>query len=114
MLETSRLACSYVDGMGKSEFLADRRTQQAVIMNIVVMGEAATKLLKEQPAIADACPEVPWKSMKGMRNRVAHGYFDIDLDIVWEPVQSALPQLLQLLPTIRERIRQQAPGSESG
>jgi uncharacterized protein with HEPN domain len=40
--------------------------------------------------------------MKGMRNRIAHGYFDINLDVVWETVQTALPQLLEQLPAIRE------------
>ncbi len=45
--------------------------------------------------------DVPWRNMKGMRNRIAHGYFDINLDVVWETAQTALPQLLGRLPTIR-------------
>lgn len=45
---------------------------------------------------------VPWRSMRGMRNRIAHGYFDIDLDVVWDAVKSALPELLERLPAIRE------------
>ena len=45
--------------------------------------------------------QVPWRSMRGMRNRIAHGYFDINLDLVWDTVQSALPDLLQLLPAVR-------------
>jgi uncharacterized protein with HEPN domain len=47
MLEAAQLACSYLDGLNKGDFLADRRTQQAVILNIVVIGEAATKLAKD-------------------------------------------------------------------
>lgn len=39
-------------------------------------------------------PQVPWRNMRGMRNRIAHGYFDINLDIVWDTVQTALPELL--------------------
>lgn len=46
---------------------------------------------------ADAHPEVPWRSMRGMRNRIAHGYFDINLDVVWDTVQTALPELLKHL-----------------
>lgn len=102
MLEAGRLACSYTDGMGKAEFLADKRTQQAVIMNLLIIGEAATKLLKDHPGFLDAHADVPWKSMKGMRNRIAHGYFDINLDVVWETVRSALPDLLARLPAIRD------------
>ncbi len=46
---------------------------------------------------ADSHPEIPWRSMRGMRNRIAHGYFDINLDVVWDTVDTALPQLLQRL-----------------
>jgi uncharacterized protein with HEPN domain len=62
MLEAAQLARQYVQGVSKDEFLKDRRTQQAVVLN-------------------------------GMRNRMVHGYFDIDLNIVWDTVQSSLPEL---------------------
>lgn len=109
MLEATRLACSYIEGMSKEDFLADKRTQQAVIMNLLIIGEAATKLLKDHIDFLDAHPDVPWKNMKGMRNRIAHGYFEINLDVVWETTQSALPDLLAGLPTIRD----EAAASES-
>ncbi len=102
MLEAVRLAVSYVEGMSKRDFLADPRTQQAVILNIVVIGELATRLLKDHATFLDRHPDVPWRSMKGMRNRIAHGYFDIDLGVVWETVQSALPRLQGQLPAIRD------------
>ncbi len=92
-----------MDGtVSKDDFLADKRTQQAVILNIVIIGEVATKLLQKHGDFLALHPEVPWRNMKGMRNRIAHGYFDIDLDVVWETLQTALPQLLEHLPTIRE------------
>jgi len=102
MIEAARQVCGYLEGMGKEGFLDDKRTQQAVILNIVIIGEAATKLLKDYEPFLDLHPDVPWRSMKGMRNRIAHGYFDINLDVVWETAQTALPQLLQKLPAIRE------------
>lgn len=102
MLEAARLACSFVDDISKNDFLADKRTQQAVILNIVIIGEAATKLLQNYGEFLEKHPELPWRNMKGMRNRVAHGYFDINLDMVWETVQTALPLLLERLPAIRE------------
>lgn len=105
MLEAARLACSYVEGMTKEDYLADKRTQQATILNIVVIGEAATKLLKDHPEFLNRHPQVPWRNMKGMRNRIAHGYFDINLDVVWETIQAALPALLEQLPAILEEAR---------
>lgn len=93
MLDAIRLARSYVDGLAKEEFMADRKTQQAVILNIVIIGEASTKLVDENLGFADQHPEIPWKQMRGMRNRMAHGYFEIDLDIVWDTVLLSLPDL---------------------
>ena len=87
-------ACGFVDGLGKDDFLADRRTQSAVVMSLVVIGEAATKVMDRYPEFADRHPDVPWRSMRGMRNRIAHGYFEINLDVVWDTVQTALPELL--------------------
>ncbi len=74
MLEAARLACSYVEGSGKDDFLTDKRTQQAVILNLVIIGEAATKLMSGYPEFVEGHPDVPWRSMRGMRNRIAHGY----------------------------------------
>jgi uncharacterized protein with HEPN domain len=82
--------------------LADKRTQQPVILNIIIIGEAATKLLQNDGKFLQQYPQVPWRNMKGMRNRIAHGYFDINLDVVWETIQTALPDLLKHLPAIRE------------
>lgn len=100
MLEAAALAQSHVEGLAKADFMADKKTQQAVILNIMVIGEAATKLADEYPEFVSRFPQVEWKSMRGMRNRLAHGYFDINLDIVWETVKQALPilesQLLEI------------------
>lgn len=86
-------AIGFVEGMSQADFLADKRTQQAVIMSLIVLGEAATKVMDRYPDFAIAHTQVPWRNMRGMRNRIAHGYFDIDLDLVWDTVQSALPTL---------------------
>ena len=92
-------ACGFVEGLSKDEFLADKRTQQAVRMSLVIIGEAATKIMDQHAGLANAHPQIPWRSMRGMRNRIAHGYFEVNLDIVWETVQTALPELLKNLPT---------------
>jgi uncharacterized protein with HEPN domain len=93
MLEAARLAAEYVQDMDKAGFLQDRRTQQAVVLNLITIGEAAGRVVSECKEFATAHPEIPWAQMRGMRNRMAHGYFDIDLNIVWDTVQSSLPDL---------------------
>jgi uncharacterized protein with HEPN domain len=114
MIEAANQAGEYVAEMDKAAFHADRRTQQAVILNIVILGEAATKILEHHTRFTEQFSNVPWRSMKGMRNRIAHGYFDINLDVVWETVRTALPQLLQQLPAAREAALgwKDEPGSE--
>jgi len=84
-------ACAFVD----------KRTQRAVIMSIIIIGEAATKVMDGYTEFTQSHPEVPWRSMRNMRNRMAHGYFDINLDVVWETVQEWLPELLKQLPAVR-------------
>jgi uncharacterized protein with HEPN domain len=96
-------ACSFVEGSGKEEFLADKRTQQAVIMSLIIIGEAVTKLMDRYPEFTDQHPEIPWRSMRGMRNRIAHGYFDINLEVVWDTVLSALPELLDRLSAVHDQ-----------
>jgi uncharacterized protein with HEPN domain len=97
MQEGVKQVSDYISGMDKADFLADKRTQQAVIMNLVIIGEAATRAMNEFPDFTDSHSEIPWRNMRGMRNRIAHGYFDIDLEQVWETAFTALPDLnLQL------------------
>lgn len=102
MLEAAQQACSYTEAMDKASFLQDRRTQQAVILNLVILGEAAARLLSQHEAFAAQHSQVPWRNIRGMRNRLAHGYFDIDLNVVWDTVQMALPDLLASLPSVQE------------
>jgi uncharacterized protein with HEPN domain len=107
MIEAAELISAYVEDMDKQAFLADRRTQQAVILNIIVLGEAATRILQDHGDFASSHPDIPWNNMKGMRNRMAHGYFDIDLEIVWSTVCDAIPDLL-----VRLRKARGAPASQ--
>jgi uncharacterized protein with HEPN domain len=71
---------------------------------LIIIGEEATKLLKDDETFANQHPQVPWRSMKGMRNRIAHGYFEINLDTVWETIQTAFPELIKQLPAIRQTL----------
>ncbi len=98
MRQAATDARGFVAGMSKEDFLADKRTQNAVVMSLVVVGEAATRIMERHPDFDERHPHIAWRGMRGMRNRIAHGYFDINLDLVWETTQSALPALLQQLP----------------
>ena len=97
MQEAVQQSLDYVEGWTKDDFLADKRTQQAVILNLIILGEAATKLMDHYPDVCAAHPKIEWRSIRGMRNRIAHGYYDIDMDVVWETVSVALPLLVKRL-----------------
>ena len=90
-------ASSFVEGLSKSAFMADRRTQQAVIMSLMTIGEVAARIVARHPEFADRHAEIPWRQMRGMRNRLVHGYFEVDLDVVWETTRTAIPELRQSL-----------------
>lgn len=110
MLESAAQACAYVEGMDRETFSVDKRTQQAVILNLLVLGEVAAKLIENERDFVSRHPEVPWASIKGMRNRIAHGYFELDLGVVWETVQRALPMLVEQLPMVLEAARSRTSG----
>ena len=81
----------------KSREALDREDEplpDALIHLLSVIGEAANKVGGESRA---ALPEVPWAEIVGMRNRLIHAYFDIDLDILWATVQDRLPALVEVL-----------------
>lgn len=99
ILSAAEDACGFLEGMSRGDFLADKRTQQAVVMNLLIIGEIAARIMDHHPEFVTAHPQFPWRNMRGMRNRIAHGYFELDLGIVWDTVDSALPRLLR---TIRQ------------
>ena len=90
---------AYVTGMAYEAFVRDTKTQDAVIRNLEILGEA-TKNLSEQ--LRADYPSVPWKSMAGARDRLIHHYFGVNLDIVWQIVTSELPQVASALDNIAE------------
>lgn len=97
MTQGAQDALTFTEGMEFDEFLADLRTQRAVVMCLMIVGEAASRILSEHSAFAQTHPGIPWRGVRGMRNRIAHGYFDIDLAVVWRTVQAELPLLVERL-----------------
>ena len=80
----------YTEGMDATSFAADEFTVDAVLRNLMVLGEAARNVPSE---VRDAHPEIPWSRMVGLRNIVAHVYFGVDLEVVWKTVHEDLPPL---------------------
>ena len=105
MLDAAQCAVSYVEGLSKADFLDDRRTREAVALNLMVIGELATRLSKSYGEVASAYPSLQLREMQGMRNRIAHGYVKINMVTVWETVESSLPELIKTLPSIIQSAR---------
>lgn len=85
----------YTAGYDKDRFLADERTIDAVVRNLEIVGEAVRQL---SDAFKQDHEKIPWHQMAGLRNRIVHDYFGLDLDIIWHVVANDLPALkLQLL-----------------
>ena len=84
-------AMGFVADVSQEGFLADRKLQSAVCMQLEIVGEAARALSDEFKA---SHPEVPWRDVVGLRHRIVHEYFRLDLDVIWETVKRDLPELL--------------------
>ncbi|MFC3226406.1 DUF86 domain-containing protein [Marinibaculum pumilum] len=94
MLSAARDATDFVRGMDLDGFRASRLHQNAVIRSVEVVGEAAGRV---SDATVAAHPDIPWRSITGMRHRLIHGYADVDIDLVWSVTQHQLPELIALL-----------------
>ncbi len=91
----------FVQGVEKTAFMQDVILQRAVGMSLLMASELAVQLLGKHPEFADEHPDFPWTSMRGMRNRMAHGYFDIDLEKVWSTSQTDAVTLVDMIDSIR-------------
>ncbi len=91
---------AYVTDLDRLAFDTDTRTQDAVIRNLEVIGEAARHIQQHDPGFVAAHPEVPWVLAYRMRNALSHGYADIDLGTVWNTARTNLPPLERQLPAL--------------
>lgn len=94
ILDAARIIQQHLSGMTREQFLADQRTQDAVIRRFEIIGEAARHL---SPATLQALPDIPWNLMVGMRNLLIHDYDDVDPRRVWLDSQDDLPPLIARL-----------------
>ncbi len=85
----------FVDGMSYADFQQDTKTQRAVTMNLVILGEAAAKIEERFPEFAVAHPEIAWIAIRGMRNRIVHEYFILNFETIWTTIEAELPPLIR-------------------
>ncbi len=90
---------TYISGISFDEFLGDQKTQDAIIRNIEIIGEASKKLSAE---LKEKYSNIPWKMIAGTRDRLIHGYFGVNIDIVWEIATINVPELEQDIKKIKE------------
>lgn len=90
-------ALEFTEGRSQQDLENDRMLGHALVRLFEIVGEAASGVSE---SFREKYPSLPWKQMIGMRNRLIHGYFDVDLDIVWQTVQQDLPQLREQLEAI--------------
>jgi uncharacterized protein with HEPN domain len=97
MVDASKEALSFVTGVKEKDFSKSRMIILSVIKDIEIIGEAASRI-SEQTKLKHS--DIPWKDIISMRNRLIHGYFDVDIKLVWNTTMNNLPSLLKSLKKI--------------
>ena len=91
MVEAAQSAINFMSGRDRADLSQDRMLLFAVTRAIEIVGEAASKMSDETRSAHDG---IPWKAIVGMRNRLVHAYFDVNVDVVWQTVTVEIPHLL--------------------
>jgi len=93
ILDCIRKAELYVHGYSKEEFIKDSKTQSAVILQLLLIGEVSKQISVETKAKVD----LPWRQITGFRDKAIHEYFDIEIDVVWSTIFEDLPLIKEKL-----------------
>ena len=94
ILESSQLILEYTQNYDFTKFSTDKKTIDAVIRNFEIIGEAAKKIPEN---IREKYPDLHWKGMAGMRDKLIHEYFGINLEIIWETIEKEIPNMIRIL-----------------
>ncbi len=101
ILEAIRNIEKYTEGLTMEDFLRDRKSIDAVIWNFQIIGEAVKHIT---PELRNKYPHVPWKLMAGMRDKLAHEYFGIRYDVIWETIKQRLPEVKPLMEEVLKEL----------
>ncbi len=101
MIPCAELALSFAEGVDESRFTPDKMEYEAILRQFELMGEAAGHIPAEVQAPAT---DIPWREMIGLRNRLAHAYFAVETDALWNLTQVDLPPTLAALQRLKENI----------
>lgn len=104
ILEALKRIFDYVEDIGEVGFLTNALVQDAVLRNLEIIGEASNKLVRYHDEFIKQYPDVPWEDMYWMRNRISHGYFSIDFEIIWKTIEQDLPALEEQIQNIYKQI----------
>jgi uncharacterized protein with HEPN domain len=94
MIDAAEAAEQFVAGRRRADLDSDRMLLFALVRSIEIIGEAASRVSEQTRSVT---PNLPWKAIIGMRNRLIHAYFDIDADILWVAATVEVPDLLKRL-----------------
>ncbi len=92
----------FVRGMTYEQFVQDKRTLNAVLRSLQVIGEATKRV---PDPVRERYPQVPWREMAGMRDKIIHDYMDVDTEIVWRVLTERIPEIRPVLEQILEELR---------
>jgi uncharacterized protein with HEPN domain len=105
ILEAIERIDRYLADTDEAAFLNDQKTQDAVVRNFEILGEAAHNIESHHSAFAAAHPDIPWAVIYAMRNRVAHGYFKVDYSMIWKTIHTELPDLYAQIKQLLDQIK---------
>jgi uncharacterized protein with HEPN domain len=94
----------YVKDIDQAGFLQSEIIQDAVIRNIEIIGEASRNIDRYHPHFTIKHSEVPWEELYWMRNRIAHGYFSVDMQLVWRTIEKDIPMLQDQVQKIYDQL----------
>jgi len=103
ILESMENSLEFVKGMEYDEFITDTKTIYAVVRAIEIIGEAVKNIPKD---VQEKYPEIPWRSMAGIRDKLIHAYFGVNLERIWQVIQKDIPELKPKFEKILEELKE--------
>ena len=101
--KAARKAMDFIEGITYEDFLADDKTVYAVVRALEIVGEATKRIPQD---VRDRYPQVPWRSMAGIRDKLIHDYVSVNLEVVWKTLTEDLPSLLPMIERVLDETAQ--------